>query len=78
MRKKITVLDSVRRGNWYFRASTLQDSDSDLFSIMITAWNRRHKDKLYIRFFTDEGVAAAFVDECAAGKYGDLLEDYEG
>lgn len=72
---KITVLDTMRKGNWYFRVSTLESFESDAYSIMVVIWNRRYRDNLYFRFFADDELAAAFVDECASGKYGDILED---
>lgn len=74
--KKIVILDPIRRGNWFFKASTLVGSDDDSFSVMLTIYNRRNKDRLYLRFFVDDARAAEFVEQCVSGTFGDTLQDH--
>lgn len=73
--KRVTVLATVKRDSWFFRVSTLECPVEEVYTIMIVVWNIKHRDRIYIRFFEEDAKAAAFVDECAAGKYGDVLED---
>lgn len=72
---RLTILQSVKRGKWVFRASVYQDDD--IYSIMLIIYNMRYRDKLFFRYFTTDEQAATFVDECASGKYGDILDDYD-
>lgn len=44
---------------------------------MLIIYNMRYRDKLFFRYFTTDEQAATFVDECASGKYGDILDDYD-
>lgn len=71
---KLVNLPPVKRGKWFFKVSTLESPDSNHYSIMVNLWNMYKRDKMYIRFFKSNEEAAAFIDECAAGKYGDELE----
>lgn len=73
--KRLTVLESIQRGKWVFRASVLQDEEN--YSIMLVIYNIRSPNSLYFRFFNRDEDASAFVDECAAGKYGDKLDDMD-
>lgn len=75
MTPKVTVLKTIRRGNWLFRVSTFEDYATETYTVMIVVWNIKFKDNLYFRFFDDDERAAAFVDECSSGKYGDVLEE---
>jgi hypothetical protein len=75
MAHKVTVLNPIKRQNWLFRVSTFEDHENGIHTLLIILWNTKHRDLVYFRFFDDEGRAAAFVDECAAGKYGDTLDD---
>lgn len=75
--KNITQLPVLQRGKWFFRVSVCEYEKSDAYSVMITLWNLYQRNRMYIRFFTTNEDAAAFVDECVAGKYGDSLEPTE-
>lgn len=73
--RNLTILEAIQRGRWVFRASLLQ-IEGGLDSIMLVIYNLKNRDKLAFRFFSTDEQAAAFVDECAAGKHGDVLDDY--
>jgi hypothetical protein len=74
MKKKVTVLQPVRRNDWLIRASTFEDVTTDNYTIMLTMIHNNHRDRLFIRFFEDDEKAADFVDKCAAGEYGENLD----
>ena len=73
---KLTILQTVKRGKWVFRASVFQN-ELDVYSILLIIYNLRNKNNLSFRFFSNDEDAAAFVDECSEGKYGDILDDYD-
>jgi len=73
MDNRVTVLPVVCRGNWFFRVSVLDDPKNSIYSIMILIWNKRRRD-IYVRYFDDEKAAAAFVEDCSAGKFGVILK----
>lgn len=72
--KRVTVFDTIKRGKWVFRLSLVEDEKTLTTSIMITHFHMSFPSKIYIRFFNEDEKAAAYVDECSAGKYGDVLE----
>jgi hypothetical protein len=75
MSRKVTVLDPIKRKNWLFRVSTVEDSENGSNTLMLILWNMKHRDQVYFRFFDDEERASVFVDDCVSGKFGDTLDD---
>lgn len=70
-----TRLPAYQKGKWFFKVSTLESfSPEETYSVMVSLWNMYKRERMYIRFFVTNEDAAAFVDECVAGKYGDELE----
>ena len=75
--KNVVVINTIKRKQWYFRVSTFEDDELDIYTIMVVLWNSNLRDQIYFRFFDDDHKAAAFVDACATGKYGDTLTDID-
>ena len=65
MIKRLAVFPVMFRDNWLFRVSV-----SDYANIMICAMHVE-KPIFMIRFFDDEDIAVAWIDECVAGKHVD-------
>ena len=54
---KITTFQSVKRGNWLLRFSC-----TDMGSIMLLASSVSNPENVFIKYFSDEDVAIAFVE----------------
>lgn len=45
------------------------------YSVMLMILNLKDRKQIHFRFFPGEDEAAIWIDECVAGKYGDLNGD---
>lgn len=59
---RLSVFPLIKKGDWTFRTS-IADSER----IMLMAFGPT--SQFMIRYFTNEDLARAFVDEAAAGKH---------
>jgi hypothetical protein len=63
MIKRLTIFPVLFKNNWIFRISV-----SDQANVLIYAMHAE-EPVFMMRFFDDEELAVAWIDECIAGKH---------
>ena len=66
--RRLSVFPMIIKNEWMFRISV-----SDHSNIMVFAMNMRDPSLFMVRYFQEEELAVAFIDEAAEGKHIDPI-----